>query len=700
MAAAFVLALACAVAAADDPPAQQPAAPPGSSQPATPQPATPEPTPSPPRLSEEIVVTATRSPARIDDTPASVVVLPRDELSATAAPFVDDALRQVVGFSLFRRTGSRTSNPTTQGVSLRGLGASGASRALVLADGLPLNDPFGGWVYWARTPRLDLERLELLRGGAADLYGSGALGGVVQVLSRDVRAGSGLEAELSAGGEQTFEGALSAHAEHGEWAGRFAGEGYTTDGYIPVEEASRGPVDTAVASRHLSFDARVERRAFGDGRVFVRGQYYDEDRENGTPLQTNDTRIGLGAVGLDFGSAEHGRASLRFWGSSQLYHQSFSSITTDRSHEDLTRLQRVPADALGVSAQWVRPLGEHHHLTLGAEAHHTSGTTEEQVITRGVPTSTVDAGGTDAGAALYAQDLVELSPRLVATASLRFDAWRLRDGHTTTTPLATGVASTTSYPDRDQKRASPRLGLVYRASPALSLTASGYGAFRQPTLNELYRSFRQGDTLTLANAALEPERLWGGEVGALASHGRQTLRLTLFSAEVQDAVANVTLSTTPTLITRQRENVGKTRSRGLEAELDLRLAARVVLTAGYAFTDATVRSFPADPTLEGLQLPQVPRHQATLQARREGRLRVGAQLRFTSDAYDDDRNTLVLEGGLQVDLLASYELGDRFTLFAAAENLFDADIVAARTPVPMLAPPRLVRAGIRLRAFR
>ena len=128
--------------------------------------------------------------------------------------------------------------------------------------------------------------------------------------------------------------------------------------------------------------------------MFLRGQYYDEDRKNGTPLQTNDTRIGLGALGVDFGSAGHGRATIRAWGSSQLYHQSFSAIAADRSREDLTRLQRVPADALGLSAQWTRPLGSRHRVLLGAEAHHVSGTTEEQAIARGAVERVGRAGAT------------------------------------------------------------------------------------------------------------------------------------------------------------------------------------------------------------------------------------------------------------------------------------------------------------------
>jgi outer membrane receptor protein involved in Fe transport len=663
---------------------------------AAPAPAQDEPPQPKARLAEELTVTAAREEARVADTPASVAIVPAAALRVTASGFLDDALRQVVGFSLFRRTGSRTANPTAQGVSLRGLGASGASRALVLADGVPLNDPFGGWVYWARLPRLAVERIEVLRGGAADLYGSGALGGAVQLVSTGARDGRALEAELAAGEASTFDGSLSARAARGDWAARLSAEGYTTDGYVPVAEPFRGPVDSEAASRHFSLDASLERRAFGDGRAFLRLQGYDEDRENGTALQTNDTRIGLAALGLDWGRAESGRTALRLWAETQTYHQTFTAIAADRTREDLTRQQRVPADALGASAQWARALGSRQRLLVGAEARHVSGTTEEVAFVRGTATATVDAGGDETGGALFLQDLLQAHPRLLVSGTVRLDAWALGGGRSVTTPLATGVAATTTYPDRDETALSPRLGLVFRARPGLSLTASGYGAFRAPTLNELYRSFRVGDTLTLANAALAPERLWGGEAGALVTHGRHTLRVTAFSADVTDAVANVTVATAPGLITRERQNVGRTRSRGLEAEADLRLSDRAVVTAGYALTDARVVSFPADPTLEGRRVPQVPKHQATLQARYEGRLRLGLQLRLTGDAWEDDRNELELASAAQLDLFAGYALSPSVLVFAAAENVTDAEIVAARTPVPGLAAPRQLRAGLRL----
>ena len=130
----------------------------------------------PANVSAQVTVTATRTDTRLEETAASIVVLGQKELETTAALTLDDSLRQVPGFSLFRRSGSRTANPTSQGVSLRGLGASGASRALVRADGIPLNDPFGGWVYWDRVPRVSVAEVEVLRGSASQLYGSAAWG--------------------------------------------------------------------------------------------------------------------------------------------------------------------------------------------------------------------------------------------------------------------------------------------------------------------------------------------------------------------------------------------------------------------------------------------------------------------------------------------------------------------------------------------
>ena len=122
----------------------------------------------PASFADSIVVTADRGATRLPSG-ASATVLSSAELANAAGGALDDVLRQTPGFTLFRRSSSRTANPTTQGVTLRGVSGSGASRTIVLADGVPLNDPFGSWVYWNRVPLAAIDRVEVVRGGAGDL---------------------------------------------------------------------------------------------------------------------------------------------------------------------------------------------------------------------------------------------------------------------------------------------------------------------------------------------------------------------------------------------------------------------------------------------------------------------------------------------------------------------------------------------------
>src|SRR5688572_27188828 len=138
---------------------------------------------------ERVTVTASKGERISTEAATSVSVIDADVVRTSPSRAVDDLLRQVPGFSLLRRTGSVAAHPTSQGVSMRGVGASGASRTLVMADGIPVNDPFGTWVYWNRVPKLSIDSIEVMRGGASDLYGSSALGGVIHMRTRRPAAG-------------------------------------------------------------------------------------------------------------------------------------------------------------------------------------------------------------------------------------------------------------------------------------------------------------------------------------------------------------------------------------------------------------------------------------------------------------------------------------------------------------------------------
>jgi len=653
---------------------------------------------------ERIVVTATRIASRLGDVAGSEVALDSEDLSATPALTMDDKLRQIPGFSLFRRSGSRTANPTTLGVSLSGLGTSGASRALVLEDGVPLNDPFGGWIYWDRIPQQALAGVELVRRGESSLYGGDALSGTIQFLTRQPQ-GPGVSLEVSYGSENTPDLSLWTGARVDRWDFALAAELFHTDGYIVVPGSIRGAVDTRANSEDGVLDFTTGYRLGAKGRIFGRGSYFTEERHNGTPIQRNDTQIGNGVIGLDTPLGAAGSISARVYGSAQSYDQNFSAIAANRMTESLTDEQHVPAQQVGGSVFWSRAAGSRQTLGLGASADEVIGSSHENFFSSGTHTAFQTSGGSQRTVAAYGEDIFRISRKWTATASFRFDDVRNFDAASVRTPLAPpGPPVMTPFADRTDTAFSPRLSLLYAVNKNLSLTASGYRSFRSPTLNELYRSFRMGNLLTEANSGLRPERLTGGEAGANVRgfSDKLTLRGNFFWNDVTDPIENVTLTTTPSLITRQRQNLGRTSSRGVELDAEARLTKHLEFSGGYQYVSATVVSFPASAALVGLDVPEVPRNQFTVQARywRPSSFVLSVEGRFVGRQFDDDKNQFLLPRFFALDLLASRSLGHGVEAFVAFENLFDQRYYVELTPTPMLGPPIQARVGLRYRRLR
>jgi outer membrane receptor protein involved in Fe transport len=163
-------------------------------------------------------------------------------------------------------------------------------------------------------------------------------------------------------------------------------------------------------------------------------------------------------------------------------------------------------------------------------------------------------------------------------------------------------------------------------------------------------------------------------------------------------VANVTLESQPGLITRQRQNLGSVRSQGAEVDAEARLGG-VVFSIGWLRSDARIRSFAADRTLEGNRVPQVPLNQASASLRYIGSTgrTIGIQGRWAGSQFEDDRNTFPLGTMRTVDAFLALPLAGALDVFAAGENLLGGRYEAGRTPVVTLGPPRAVRFGVRLR---
>jgi outer membrane receptor protein involved in Fe transport len=655
--------------------------------------------------SQHVLVTATRIATALEDSPADSVTISHDDLASTPALALDDVLREVPGFTLYRRASSRTANPGTQGVSMRGVGASGASRALVLVDDIPLNDPFGGWVYWDRVVRESISDVEVVRGGAdASLYGSTAMGGVIQFRPREPERTT-ISAESSWGSENTPELSFWAGTRRGPWYGSASTDLFRTNGYIPVPESERGTADSPANSAHELAELDMGRH-FGDfSRFFVRGSYFNEDRHNGTVLQLNNTQLGDFATGVNYETKNAGAISVRLFGLFESYYQTFSTVPFGRNSETLTDQQNVPSQALGGSAQWSRPLGRMQTVVAGLEGREVNGSSNDAAPTG----STTNAGGRERTIRLFGEDIFQLGPRLIANLSLGYDHWSDFDARSIA--INSSGTTLTPYPARTSDALNPRLSLLYRIGHGrighgTSLTASGYRAFRAPTLNELYRNFYQGNILTYGNPALVAERLTGVEAGVRQSllSDRLSLRTTFFWNDITHAVVNVTQTVNPT--TREKENVDRTLSTGVDLDGEFRLTGTLQFAGGYQFAHAVVSGFTPNslnPSLVGNWIPEVPHQQFTLQGRYVNPkvLTANVQGTFVGQQFDDDLNTLLLKKFFTVDLYLGRSLGRGVEVFAAAENLFDQryytalNVVPNHPTVPDLGPPILARIGVR-----
>ncbi|MGO8785978.1 MAG: TonB-dependent receptor [Terriglobia bacterium] len=655
---------------------------------------------APKALAERITVTATRTAQRVSDTAASVAVLGQEDLATSGGITLDDALGEIPGFMLYRRNGSLTANPTSLGVSLRGVGTSGASRALVISDGIPITDPFGGWVYWDRVPATSVGSVEVVEGGVSDLYGGDALGGVINIIPRRP-IDSSLSLESFYGNEETPDASVTASLRRGPWLALVSGEGFHTNGYVSVLPPLRGTVDTPVASEHLDGQFTLERLLSEQGRVFACGSIFEDARKNGTPLQNNDTRLRQIAVGANWQSPEAGALTFRAYGGPEDYDQSYSSIAANQDSETLTDVQRVPSYQAGLSAQWTRTAGAHQTLAAGFDGQEVRGASNELMYSSGKISDALGTGGRQRIWGLFGEDILRINTRWLITGGARVDDWRNFDALSVTRPLAKpGPLQITNFLGRSEQAFSPRLSTLFRAKENLVFRASMYRAFRPPTLNELYRGYRLGDTLTLANSALTAEQLTGAEAGTSYSAWRDRLsvRGTLFWSDISNPIANVTLSATPTLITDQRQNLGQTRARGVELEAEARLTHTLTLTGGMQYVDATVTSFPADTQLVGSLVAEVPRHDLNIQARysRPRLVTAALQASFVGSTFDNEPNTLLLNRYFLLDALVSRPLGHGMEIFVAGENLLDQRYDVARIPFLTNGPPILFRAGFRL----
>jgi len=643
---------------------------------------------------EFVSVTAYLSPLASLDSPASTRTLTTTELNESASPVLDDKIRQIPGAELFRRSSSLVANPTSQGISLRGLGSTAASRTIVLSDDIPILDPYGAWIHWEEIPELSIKSVDVVRGGVSDLYGSSAIGGVIDFVP--VKAtGNTFNFLSSYGSENTSDNSVLGTLKGGKWSGLAAGGLLRTDGYILTAPSERGTVDVPSNVHAQNGALEIDRKFLSAGRVFLRGNGFNEARSNGTPLQTNATRLWRYSTGADWTAASGGSLVARVFGDNEHYRQSYSSIAANRDSETLTRIGLTPAQEIGLAAHWSQPIGAKFLVVGGTDTHDVRATDYETSYKNDEPSSIIDTSARQRQTGVYGEALWTPT-KWTLSAGGRVDHFsNFAATQWTSPPL--GEANLPSF---SQTVFDPRLGVVRRVTRNFSLTASAFRAYRAPTQNELYRTGQVGQELTKPNPNLRSERATGWETGVvLATRYNTTLRTSYFWTQVNDPITALTLSTTPTEIIEMRKNLGQIESRGISLDAETVPTRWLSLIGGYQYANATVTKFAPEPALIGSRIPQVACNMGSLQVRFSDR-KLGAlslQGRMSGNQYDNDLNTYLLHSYFRLDAYGSHEFGHRLEVFAAGENLFDRDIEVGRTPTLTLGTPRVGRFGIRLR---
>ena len=640
---------------------------------------------------EAIVVTGRGLP----ETPATPAydtqVLERDQIVSTGSGRLEDALGSVAGFQQFRRSDSRSSNPSAQGVTLRALGGNATSRALVLLDGVPLADPFFGYIPLSAVAPERLESIRVTRGGGSGPFGAGALAGTIELNSADA-ADLGLitgSALINDRAETELSGTVA--PEIGNGYATVSGRWDRGKGFYTTPEDQRVPATVRAKYDSWSAGARLVQDLGGDVTVQLRGLAFEDQRV--LRFEGADTS----SEGQDVSVRVVGRGPWQFDAIAYKQWRNFTNVVVSSTRFVPVLDQKdTPSEGEGGKIEIRPPVGGGHTLRLGADFRQSEGDLFEDAYSAftGARTEQRFAGGENTDLGLFLENDWQVGP-VVLTGGVRADRYTIRDGYyRTLNGDGTAVLQDTTFSDRSDWEFSYRGGAVLEAADGLQLRAAAYSGLRLPTLNELYRPFVVFPVTTMANENLVPERLRGFDVGAdwLAAPGVR-FTLTAFDNKVKDAITNVTIG--PDL--RQRLNIDAIHAKGLEFGTQIEVG-QFGFDGSLADTDAEQegRGFAAD--LDGFRPSQTPAWAASATASyrpAEGTL-FAATLRHVGKQFEDDRETDVLPAATTVDLYAQVPLFEKLSFVARAENLFDEEIYTRNQGGSIdLGIPRTVWAGLR-----
>ena len=660
--------------------------------------------PAPPPA-DTIVVTGQALSDPTSEGAYHVDIIEAPELANAPAHELDEILKRVPGLQLFRRSDSTSGHPTSQGVTLRALGGNASSRALLILDGVPQPDPFGGWVNWPAYDAAGLAEVRIVRGGGSVPYGPGAIAGVIEMRSLTK---ADFNASLEGGSRGSFRGHAYAGGRTGRTTLTLDAQGATSDGFVPITSGTRGLADRKAPYENASLRLRWIAPVANDLEAQLSGLAFTDSRDRGVDFTRNRTRGADASIRLV--GRGHWQWSALAYAQWRNLRSSFASVSDDRSSASRVSLQdSVPSQSVGFSAEMRPPVSSAIDLRLGADMRFTSGESRELFsFIDGQPTRRRISGGDASTQGLFAESTLRRGS-LMLSGGARIDHWAIDDGRLVERTLARG---STTRDDRYERRngwlPTVRVGTAIDVSRGTKLRLSAHRGWRMPTLNELFRPFRAGPDATAANPELKPETLSGVEAGVDVERGGFELSATAFFNRLHDAIANVTLGRGPGTFPgvgfvggdyRQRQNIEAVEVYGLEATGHFHTGPWT-LVLGASLTDARIMADGPALDLDGLRPAQTPRLTTAASAtwERNGRA-LSVEVRHVGSQFEDDLNGSKLRPATTVNAFAAWPLWRTLQLTARGQNLLNETIEASINDDGSIerASPRTIWLGLRLR---
>ena len=642
------------------------------------------------KLPFEIVVRGLSNP--ISEAELNVVTLKPGNVQR-----VENLLRTVPGVQQFRRSDARSANPTSQGITLRGLGGNASSRALLMLDGVPQADPFGGWVAWPGYDAMAIGSARVLRGGGSGANGQGAIAGTIELFSRDV--GNLLQVDAAYGSRNSLDGKILFGRELGQGQLTISASHQSGDGFIPIIEGQRGTVDRQAAYEQSGIAVRYVAPLSENTELQANVRAFTDDRERGFEFSDihndgADASIRLVDRTSDWQWSALGYVKIRN------FNFGVGSVAAGRNSVRRVFDQfSVPSTGLGARFEVRPPVGENAELRIGGDWRRTEGTTNENFFfaNNDTPRRSRRAGGSTSTYGAFVEASFEASDALTLTGGGRIDFWSIDGGFRREVelinPFPGSLRNETFFADRKGTEFTGRGGFAMNPTDELTFRGAAYLGWRLPTINELFRPFRVAADATAANELLEPERVKGAELGLDWDNGIVSIGVTAFYNELDNAVANVTLANGPGLfpgvgfvsgagVFRQRQNLDSVESRGIEidAEFDLSsLTDGLSFKAAYSYVDAEVNSSGAAVATNGLRPAQVSKHNASASINWESENGHGAGVsaRYIGSQFEDDLNSRRLDDAFTIDANLTFAINDNLQAIGRVENLFDARVETA-----------------------